>query len=134
MVLKKAKKRNRAKRETKQYKDTHHLFWPQHDFNRGWAKTLRTHWYCRVDIPMLTLHRRIHHEITRVPVPKAISVKGALEQLNLLEKYGAIHPYDNIERRLYVLMALFDCCEPEVHAALKSQYDIVRKHFHSNPR
>ena len=110
-------------------KDKHHIFYCRHDYNKGWAKTLRTHWYCTVEIPKNTLHRRIHHEVERVPVPAAVNVQGALFQLNLLEKFGAIHPYDNIERRLMVLMAVFDCCEPETHKALKKQYDIVRKFY-----
>lgn len=128
------KKRRNLRRTSAQYKDTHHIFWCRKDYQKGWAKRLRDHWYCRVDIPMNTLHHRIHEEIPQVPTPRVINIKDALSQLEMLEKYNAIHPYDNIEKRLYVLMALFDCCEPETHAALKQQYDIVRKHFYRNPR
>lgn len=135
--MKKAKKRSsqkrssQSKRQKSRRRDTHHIFWPRHDWNRGWAKTLRTHWYMRVDIPMLTLHREIHHQILMVPVPKAVNIQGALQQLNLLEKHGAIHPYDTLEKRLYILLALFDCCEPATHAAIKHQYDVVRKYYKS---
>lgn len=128
------KKRKNLRRTSAQYKDTHHIFWCRKDYQKGWAKRLRDHWYCRVEIPMNTLHHRIHEEIPQVPTPRVINIKDALSQLEMLEKYNAIHPYDNIEKRLYVLMALFDCCEPGTHAALKQQYDIVRKHFYRNPR
>lgn len=114
-------------------KDKHHIFYCRHDYNKGWAKTLRTHWYSTVEVPKDTLHRELHHELERVPVPKALNIQGALFQLNLLEKFGAIHRYDNIERRLMVLMALFDCCEPETYNALKKQYDIVRKFYKKTP-
>lgn len=127
--MKKAKKKQPRNRR----KDIHHLFWIKTDYNRGWAKTLRTHWYCRVSIPKETLHRKIHFEVFRVPVPRGENAKQAVAQLNLLEKYGAIHPYDNIEKRLNVLMSLFECCEPETYKALKTQYDIVRK-FYQSPR
>ena len=114
-------------------KDKHHLFYCRHDYIKGWAKTLRSHWYCTVEIPRDTLHKKIHHELERVPIPAAHNVQDALFQLNLLEKFGAIHSYDNIERRLMVLMALFECCEPETHKALKTQYDIVRKFYKKSP-
>lgn len=127
--MKKVKKRNRHPHTSNQYRDTHHILWPRHDWNKGWAKALRTHWYLRVDIPMRTLHRTIHHEMARVPVPRAINIKDAMYQLSQLEKHGAIHPYDTLEKRLYVLMALFDCCEPATHAALEQQYNIVRKFY-----
>lgn len=114
-------------------KDKHHIFFCRHDYAKGWAKTLRTHWYCTVEIPKDTLHKRLHREVDRVPVPSACNVQSALYQLDLLEKFGAIHRYDNIERRLMVLMALFNCCEPKTHTALKKQYDIVRKFYKKTP-
>ena len=114
-------------------KDNHHIFYCRHDYAKGWAKVLRTHWYCLVEIPKDTLHKRLHLELERVPVPSACNIQSALVQLDLLEKFGAIHSYDDIERRLMVLMALFDCAEPKTHKALKKQYDIVRKFYKKAP-
>lgn len=114
-------------------KDRHHIFYCRHDYAKGWAKTLRTHWYCTMEIPRDTLHQKIHRELGRVPVPAAYNIQGALFQLSLLEKFKAIHRYDNIERRLMVLMALFECVEPETYKALKKQYDIVRKFYKKAP-
>ena len=129
-----SKKHKQKTRKSPGFKDRHHILWPQHDWNRGYAKELRNHWYMVVPIPMNTLHRKIHHEILHIPVPKGINAKDALFQLEMLERHGALHPYDNIEKRLMVIMALFDCCEPATHAALKQQQDIVRKFYRSNPR
>lgn len=114
-------------------KDNHHIFYCRHDYAKGWAKILRTHWYCSVEIPKNTLHKRLHLELERVPVPSACNIQSALVQLDLLEKFGAIHSYDDIERRLMVLMALFDCAEPKTHKALKKQDDIVRKFYKKAP-
>lgn len=107
--------------------DRHHILWHKKDYNKGWAKRLRDHWYCTVEIPRETLHRRIHHEITHIPVPRVISIKSALEQLNLLEKFGGISREDDIEKRVMVLHALFDCAEPQTANALKKQLEVVRE-------
>lgn len=124
----------RNRKERRKRTDRHHIWFCRHDYNKGWAKKLRTHWYCTVEIPKDTLHRMIHHGMVQVPVPSAIAIQNALQQLQMLEKNGAIHPYDNAERRLYVLMALFECICPDTHAALKKQYLMVCKFYHSNPR
>ena len=105
--------------------DRHHILWYKRDYNKGWAKRIRDHWYCSVEIPRDTLHRTIHYEVAHIPVPRVVSIKDALYQLQLLEQYGGIHHDDNIEKRLKVLMALFDCCEPATYNALKKQYEIV---------
>ena len=129
-----SKRTKQNTRKSSNYKDRHHILWPQHDWNRGYAKQLRDHWYMVIPIPMNTLHRKIHHEISHIPVPRGFIAKQALEQLAMLERFGALHPYDNIEKRLMVIMALFECCEPETHAALKHQQNIVRKFYGVNPR
>lgn len=114
--------------------DRHHLLWYKREYNKGWAKRLRDHWYLRIEIPRDTLHRRIHYEVAHIPVPRVIAIKGALEQLNLLEKFGGISPNDGIEKRLMVLLAVFDCCEPATYNALKKQYDIVCEFYKGAPR
>lgn len=110
--------------------DTHHLLWYKKDYSKGWAKRLRDHWYCRVDIPRDTLHREIHNQVGYVPVPRVFIIKDALFQLNLLERFGGISPNDPIEKRLQVLMALFDCCEPATYNALLKQLDVCKNNPH----
>lgn len=113
--------------------DRHHLLWYKREYSKGWAKRIRDHWYLHIEIPRDTLHRKIHYEVAHIPVPRVVSIKGALEQLNLLEKFGGISRNDTIEKRLMVLMALFDCIEPATYNALKKQYDIVCEFNKINP-
>lgn len=109
--------------------DMHHLLWCRREYNRGWAKRLRGHWYLSVEIPRDTLHRQIHYEVDHIPVPRVVSIKSALEQFSLLEKFNGISRDDNIEKRLMVLLALFDCAEPATYNALKKQYNVVCKFY-----
>ena len=109
--------------------DKHHLFWYRKDYNKGLSKRLRNHWYCSLIIPKNTLHRYIHHHTKHIPVPSGVNIRGALEQLELLEKFGGISKEDPIEKRLIVLMALFDYCEPKTYNALKSQYNSICDYY-----
>lgn len=105
--------------------DRHHILWYRRDYNKGYAKQLREHWYCSVEVPRETLHKKIHYEIAHIPVPRGSSIKSVLYQLELLQEYGAIHDKDPIDIRLMVLCSLFRCIEPKTYEALKKQYDIV---------
>lgn len=116
-------------RKKRKSTDRHHIFWYHKDYARGYAKKLRDHWYCVIEIPRDSLHHRIHYEISHIPVPRSYAIKDALRQLELLEQYGSIHHADNIERRLLVLMSLFDCCEPNTLEALRKQYNVVCKFY-----
>lgn len=120
--------------KTKKSTDRHHLLWYRKDYSKGWAKRLRDHWYCSVEIPRDTLHRQIHYEISHIPVPRVVITKSALEQLYSLERYGGISCNDDIRKRLKVLCALFDCAEPRTYEALKRQYDLVCEFYNHSPR
>lgn len=108
-------------------KDRHHLLWYKRDYSKGWAKRLRDHWYCVIEIPRDTLHRKIHNRVEHIPVPRVQSIKFALYQLEVLERLGGIKKDDSIEKRLKVLMALFDCCEPATYRALEKQYEVCEQ-------
>ena len=60
-----------------------------------------------------------------VPPPSGRNAKEAFEQLVILERFGALHKDDPIEKRLKVLIALFDCAEPETTEAFRKQLRIV---------
>ena len=107
--------------------DKHHIVWSKNDFSRGWPKRLRDHWYLCVRIPREPLHQEIHCRISHVPVPRNASIKVALAQLAILEKFGGINQEDDIEKRVSVLCALFDCVEPATYEALKAQLDIIHE-------
>lgn len=108
-------------------KDTHHILYQKRNWHGESLTMLRDYWYCKAEIPKNTLHRRIHSIVPNVPVPKAINARSALEQMKTLERYEVIHESDTIERKLEVLIALFDYVEQPTADALKRQLDIVRK-------
>lgn len=60
-----------------------------------------------------------------IPPPSQDGAKNALWHLQYLEKYGGISPNDPIEKRLMVLIALFECSEQPTCDALKKQLSIV---------
>lgn len=107
--------------------DKHHIVWSKNDFSKGWPKRLRDHWYLCVKIPRDTLHQEIHCKVSHIPVPKPSNIKIALAQLAILEKFGGICQEDDIEKRVNVLCALFDCVEPATYEALKAQLDIIHE-------
>lgn len=109
----------------------HHLFYIRRNWNTKKPKQLRAYYYCIISIP-IPLHDRIHASVETVPVPKSKSIDYALEQLDYLSWFGAIKPSDNIEKRLSVLIALFECLEPEVTEALKMQLRVVREFYRAS--
>ena len=132
--LKRRIRQSRKERLTHQgLYDTHHLLWTKRSWNYGSLKALRTHWYCRVLIPRATLHQEIHHYIGSIPLPRQTSAREALNQLGYLEKYGGISPEDSIQKRLKVLIALFDCVDECTANALQIQLDIVNRFYDKLP-
>lgn len=113
--------------------DTHHLFWQRRKWNRGELKSLRLHPYCRVEIPKNTLHHQIHSEIKQIPTPHPRNAREAREHLNYLKNYGAIKETDSIEKRLRILISIFDYVEPRTAKALKKQLEIVYKYRQKPP-
>lgn len=112
--------------------DKHHLFFIGRKYGNGYLCSLRQYWYCVIYIPRDTLHRYIHENLAMIPVPRPESARAALEQLKYLEKYNAIHDEDPIEKRLELLIALFECTEQRTADALKKQLNIVHE-FYEKP-
>lgn len=105
--------------------DKHHLCWPRKKWNTGYARAIRNHWYFIVEIPKKTLHPAIHNQMTHIPVPRGLAAKSAYEQVVMLEQYQAIHKDDPIEKRLTLLIALFDCIEQPTADAFRKQLEII---------
>lgn len=123
----KMQKKMERKRSITCGKDTHHIFFQKRKYCGEALTSLRDYWYCKSEIPKATLHRRIHSLIPNVPVPKPMNAKSALNQLRNLERYEVIHEDDDIERKLEILIALFDTIEQPTADALRKQLDIVHK-------
>lgn len=84
-------------------------------------------------IPKNTLHKLIHKEVEQVPVPREISAQSALEQIQLLASYGAIHSNDPIRKKLKLLIELFRCCEDPTADALQAQLDVIDRFYEKPP-
>lgn len=112
--------------------DLHHLVWTRRAWNKGIAKELRQHWYMRVEIPKDTLHRQIHHEIPNgIPVPNGKEIKHVLDALRTYEKYGVISHNDNIDKRMSILLPLF---QGRAKNAMYKQFRIVSKFMYPPKR
>lgn len=96
-------------------------------------KALRSHPYCVIEIPALTLHRTIHEQIRQIPPPRLESAEDALWHLGYLEKMGGISLDDSIEKRLSVLIALFDCTDQPTADGFKKQLQIVHEFYKKPP-
>ena len=112
--------------------DLHHLCYPRKKWSRGYAHGLRSYWYLRVEIPKDTLHADIHNALAEVPIPRGLYAKEALEHLELLNSFGVLHKNDPIEKRLKLLIALFDYIAPATADAFRKQLEIATK-FNSSP-
>jgi len=125
------KKKKRQKRNTKPRRvnyngvDKHHICWTRRSWNSGYVMELRLHPYCVVLIPRDTLHHLIHSEMKCIPPPSNRNAKTALFHLNILSQAGAISYDDPIEKRLKILIALFDCIEQPTADAFREQLRIV---------
>lgn len=134
VAKKKRRYNNRTKHEYHPPKtpyDKHHLCFIGRKWSNGWLQVFRQYWYCVIYIPRDTLHREIHENLATIPAPKPENAREALEQLRILERYGAIHEGDDIETRLQILIMLFDYIEPRTVDGFRKQLEIVREYRHS---
>lgn len=129
---KRRKKRKNRRIECPYIKDCHHILWQKNKWKQGSIRKLRDHYYCKIYIPRNTLHRYIHQDIVEIPVPREMDAKAALWHLDYLERFGAISDKDPFEKRLIVLIALFECVAQPTADALKKQLDLVRE-FNTKP-
>lgn len=125
---KRAHKRKKRQNTANNIRDKHHLCYQKRKWQRGNLRKLRDYWYCRVSIPRDTLHKKIHLELPDVPIPKDLSAKNALEQLETLETFSAISEFDSIERRLELLASLFDCSDQATADGFREQIRIIREY------
>lgn len=134
MAKKKArykKRKTRKRLRTTNHYDRHHILWQRAKWNRGALRQLRDYYYCIIMLPKETLHKYIHSRVSQIPVPREIVTKDVLAHLDYLTNAGAISDNDSIEKRLKVLIALFECIEEPTATALKKQLIAVREYKNS---
>lgn len=130
--MSKTKKKRYNKKQRKREKvklgyDTHHLCYQRRRWRNGALYELRCFHYCKILLPMQTLHHMIHEYVPNIPAPKEFNARHALEQLQMLEHYNAIHDTDPIEKRLMLLATLFDCCDQPTADAFRMQLEVVNR-------
>lgn len=126
-----SKKSKRIKRKafSETGEDRHHICFSGRSWSQGWAKVLREHPYCKVYIPMKTLHRRIHDFVIEVPCPDGRHCKIAVEALNSWLEAGFISMDDRLDRRATVLSMCFKKTCPEAAKAFLKQQEIAAKFY-----
>ena len=133
-----SKKKWRKQKKAKQKKyptegqkcDRHHICYQKRSWKGGFKSKLRDHWYCQVFIPKNTLHKMIHQNVPYVPVPRDSNAREALRQLQNLESYCAIGPNDPLEKRLRILISLFDYIEQPTADGFRAQLDVVHDFYY----
>lgn len=110
--------------------DRHHILYIRKEWNKGKLDKLRLHPYCIIPLHSDTIHRYIHVHLACIPAPSGGVVDSVLMQLDFLERYGAIGQEDDIEKRLTVLIALFECIAQPTADALKEELRLVREFYH----
>lgn len=120
-------KRRKSVRKCSSY-DVHHILWTRRSWEKGIAKELRNHWYCQIKLEREGMHRWIHEEVCKIPVPESPLIEDCLKQLAMLEKAKAIHESDPIDVRLNVLICCLDTGESPTAEALKAQLNAVRNY------
>lgn len=128
----KLKHRRKRKVSLRNQFDRHHILFIGAEWRRGYLGLLRRYPYCVITLHKNSIHRYIHTHMLRVPVPRESTAKDVIMHLSLLEQYGAITQEDAIEKRLLVLIALFDCAEQPTADALREQLRIVHE-FKKSP-
>lgn len=129
-MSKKHKRKKRERRVDYNYKDFHHLLFQRRHWQQGYAKLLRQHPYMGKYIPQATLHREIHAKIHDIPTPNGAECRMAYNEICRLEKLGEIDIVnDSVEKRLDLLISLWDDKCPATVAILKWQRDIVAKFY-----
>ena len=106
--------------------DSHHICFPKSNWENKYAKKIRTHWYFIIKIPKDTVHQEIHRNIPSIPVPNEYSAKRIYTQILFLENNGMLSETDSIQKRIRLLVMLFDNIEQPTSEALKEQLEIIQ--------
>lgn len=127
--MSKKKRKNRRVRTVNYFtRDWHHALWQRKNWSKGWAKLLREHEYCGAYIPKNTLHVEIHKYINNIPCPDGKYCHIAFEIINRKLEEGYIDTEDPLDKKLEVLIEIFDKTSPKTAEALKKELEIVKSY------
>ena len=114
-------------------KDTHHLCYIRKSWGQGYARAIRRFPYCKIEIPKSTLHKAIHDAVRCIPAPPDDAAKAVYQELVYLARWGMIHENDPIERRLNILIKLFDHEAPHTADGFRKQLNAVQSYKNKPP-
>ena len=120
-------KNKQKKGKPKTLFDKHHIFYIRKDWNKGDLNKLRLYPYCIAKVRRSTLHWHLHTRLAYIPAPKESYALPIISLLKMLEENGAISPKDTLEKRLAVLISIFEFVEQPTADALKEQLKIVHE-------
>ena len=103
----------------------HHLCWARRDWNKGSQRLLRNHWYLVVEIPIY-LHNEIHAKVSHVHLPNAATAREAYKHLQDLEEFGVISKDDGIEKRLAIMIGIFEQLDRGTASGFKEQLKVIK--------
>jgi hypothetical protein len=108
--------------------DRHHILYQRTNWSRGALCILRQYNYCKVYIPR-DLHEKIHEAVGNITPPSITNAIQALKMIKNLEMYDSIGEFDDLEKRIKVLIFVFDSVEPKTVECLKRQLEIVHDYY-----
>lgn len=113
--------------------DVHHLFYVEDEWNKEGGRTFRDYCYFKVVVER-GLHVDIHAKVKGVPIPTAGSRRYIMEQMEYMYLFRFISDEDSIEKRLALLISLFEEIEEQSTAtALRRQLEAVKEHKKIGP-
>ena len=108
--------------------DRHHILYQRVNWSRGALAVLRQSNYCKVYIPR-DLHDKIHEGVRNITPPRLVNAIDVMRRLRDLELHDSINELDDFEKRLKVLIFMFEYIEPETTECLKRQLEIVHEYY-----
>ena len=75
------------------------------------------------------MHEKIHEAVVNINPPSITNAIHALKMIKDLEMYDSIGELDDLEKRIKVLIFMFDSVEPKTVECLKRQLEIVHDYY-----
>ena len=127
------KHKKSKKRRVKNYnlfrEDLHHMLWTRNMWHYGYAHAVREHWWFKVYLPQLTIHKYIHEDVPFIPVPDQKDLKHVYEQLRVLESINPelMESMKPSKRLKWLIAVLGNDCEKTI-AALRLEIEILEEY------
>ena len=113
----------------------HHILYCRNTWSKGYAKRLRDFSWLIVEVPMKSLHRKIHDKLVCVPMPKGSRIKEAYVVLSELNEKGVLKNDASLITRIDVLLCIWDGytdCRSTCKA-LRVQRRIAEDYYNEHP-